>query len=74
MFYPKKERKLIFFTSEKGYKNEKLKLHRSVLDRLEGPLRTYEVNLIKLFGECFEKNAKDGYDYLKGSQCFRVVN
>lgn len=74
IFYPKKDRKLIFFSSENGYKNDKLKLHRSVLDRLEGQLRIYEVNLIKLFGECFEKNAQGGYDYLEGSQCFQVVN
>ncbi|HEA21100.1 MAG TPA: DUF2235 domain-containing protein [Pricia antarctica] len=74
LFYPKKERKLIFFASEKGYKNEKLKLHSSVLNRLEGPLQTYEINLIKLFGECFEKNGQGGYDYLKGSNCFQVVN
>ncbi len=72
LFYPKKGRKLIFFTSKNGFKKEKLKLHRSVLDRLEGSLQTYEVNLIKLFGECFEKNEKGGYDYLKTSNCFDI--
>ncbi len=73
-FYPKKGRKLVFFTSKNGYKKEKLKLHQSVLDRLEGSLQTYEVNLIKLFGECFEKNNRGGYDYLETSNCFDVVN
>ncbi len=74
LFYPKKGRKLIFFSSRNGYKKEKLKLHHSVLDRLERSLQTYEVNLIKLFGECFKKNNKGGYDYLKKSACFNIVN
>ncbi len=74
LFYPRKGRKLVFFTSRNGYKKEKLKLHQSVLDRLESSLQTYEVNLIKLFGECFEKNDKGGYDYLKSSDCFDVEN
>lgn len=74
VFYPKKGRKLVFFTSRKGYKDEKLKLHRSVLDRLEGSLQSYEINLIKLFGECFEKNDKGGYNYVESSECFEVVN
>jgi len=73
LFYPKKGRKLVFFTSKNGYKKEKLKLHQSVLDRLESSLQTYEVNLIKLFGECFEKNEKGGYDYLEDSDCFTIV-
>lgn len=72
LFYPRKGRKLVFFTSRNGYKKEKLKLHQSVLDRLESSLQTYEVNLIKLFGECFEKNDKGGYDYLKNSDCFDI--
>ncbi len=74
LFYPKKGRKLVFFTSRSGYKKEKLKLHQSVLDRLEGSLQTYEVNLVKLFGECFAKNDKGGYDYLETSKCFIVEN
>ena len=74
LFYPKKGRKLVFFTSKNGYKKEKLKLHHSVLDRLEGSLQTYEINLIKLFGECFKKNDKGGYDYLEDSECFDIVN
>ncbi|MFS4491617.1 phospholipase effector Tle1 domain-containing protein [Maribacter sp. 2308TA10-17] len=74
LFYPKKGRKLVFFTSRNGYKKEKLKIHQSVLDRLEGSLQTYEVNLIKLFGECFEKNNKGGYDYLESSACFDIEN
>ncbi len=74
LFYPKKGRKLVFFTSRNGYKKEKLKLHRSVLDRLEKSLRTYEINLVKLFGECFEKNDSGGYDYLESSDCFIVEN
>ncbi|QCX00633.1 DUF2235 domain-containing protein [Aggregatimonas sangjinii] len=74
LFYPKKGRKLVFFASRNGYKKEKLKIHQSVLDRLEGSLQAYEINLIKLFGECFEKNNKGGYDYLEGSECFDVVN
>lgn len=73
-FYPKKGRKLVFFTSKNGYKREKLKLHQSVLDRLEGSLQTYEVNLIKLFGECFKTNDKGGYDYLQTSDCFDIEN
>lgn len=72
LFYPRKGRKLVFFTSRNGYKKEKLKLHQSVLDRLESSLQTYEVNLIKLFGECFEKNDKGGYDYLENSDCFDI--
>ncbi|TMM57056.1 DUF2235 domain-containing protein [Maribacter algarum] len=74
LFYPKKGRKLVFFTSKNGYKKERLKLHQSVLDRLEGSLQTYEINLIKLFGECFEKNNKGGYDYLESSACFDIEN
>lgn len=74
VIFPKKERKLVFFTSRKKYKDNMLKLHRSVLDRLEKSLQTYEINLIKLFGECFEKNDIGGYDYLKSSNCFIVEN
>ncbi|MGI9551841.1 MAG: phospholipase effector Tle1 domain-containing protein [Aurantibacter sp.] len=74
VIFPKKGRKLVFFTSMEGYKQEKLKIHQSVLDRLEGSLQTYEINLIKLFGECFQQNDKGGYDYLPESNCFTVVN
>ncbi len=74
LFYPRKGRKLVFFTSKSGYKKEKLKLHRSVLDRMETSLQTYEINLIKLFGECFKKNETGGYTYSENSECFQVVN
>ncbi len=74
VIFPKKGRKLVFFTSSEGYKKEKLKIHQSVLDRLEGSLQTYEINLLKLFGECFEKNKKGGYKYLESSDCFEVVD
>ncbi|WP_298501588.1 DUF2235 domain-containing protein [uncultured Maribacter sp.] len=74
LFYPKKGRKLVFFSSKNGYKKEKLKIHRSVLDRMESSLQTYEINLIKLFGECFRKNEKGGYTYSENSECFQVVN
>ena len=74
LFFPKKERKLVFFASRNRYKDEKLKLHHSVLERLENSLQTHEINLIKLFGECFKKNNKGGYKYLETSNCFDIEN
>ncbi|WP_299212331.1 DUF2235 domain-containing protein [uncultured Aquimarina sp.] len=73
LFYPKSSRKLSFLVSKNGYKKEKLRIHKSVLDRLKVSLQTYEINLIKLFSECFEKNQIGGYDYNTDSDCFIVI-
>ncbi|GAA4275736.1 hypothetical protein GCM10022259_04600 [Aquimarina mytili] len=73
LFYPRSSRKLSFLVSKNGYKKEKLKIHKSVLDRLKVSLQTYEINLIKLFSECFEKNQIGGYNYNTDSDCFIVV-
>jgi len=74
LFYPRSSRKLSSLVSIKGYKNEKLNIHQSVLDRLKVSLQTYEINLIKIFSECFEKNNNGGYDYIEESDCFNIVN
>ncbi len=73
LFYPRSSRKLSFLVSKNGYKKEKLKIHKSVLDRLQVSLQTYEINLIKLFSECFEKNQIGGYNYNRDADCFIVV-
>ncbi|WP_299439265.1 DUF2235 domain-containing protein [uncultured Aquimarina sp.] len=73
LFYPRSSRKLSFLVSKNGYKKEKLKIHKSVLDRLQVSLQTYEINLIKLFSECFEKNQIGGYTYNTDSDCFIVI-
>jgi len=73
LFYPRSSRKLSSLVSKKGYKKEKLNIHQSVLDRLEVSLQAYEINLIKIFSECFEKNDNGGYDYIEGSDCFNVI-
>jgi len=73
LFYPRSSRKLSSLVSKKGYKNEKLNIHQSVLDRLEVSLQAYEINLIKIFSECFEKNNRGGYDYIEESDCFNVI-
>ncbi|AXT55173.1 DUF2235 domain-containing protein [Aquimarina sp. AD1] len=72
LFYPRRSRKLSFLVSKNGYKKEKLKIHQSVLDRLKVSLQTYEINLIKLFSECFEKNDLGGYDYIEDTECFII--
>lgn len=73
LLFPKKERKLSSLASINGYKKDKLKIHTSVLERLKTSLKTYEINLIKLFSECFDKNEIGGYDYIKKSDCFTVI-
>ncbi len=73
LFYPRSSRKLSFLVSKNGYKKEKLKIHQSVLDRLQVSLQSYEINLIKFFSECFEKNQIGGYTYTKDSDCFTIV-
>lgn len=73
MFYPRSSRKLSFLVSKNGYKKEKLNIHYSVLDRLELSLQDYEINLIEIFSECFEKNDSSGYDYIEESNCFNVI-
>ncbi len=72
LFYPKSSRKLSFLVSKKGYKKEKLRIHKSVLDRLQVSLQSYEINLIKFFSECFEENQIGGYDYKPDSECFVI--
>ncbi|KAA1244448.1 DUF2235 domain-containing protein [Aquimarina sp. RZ0] len=73
LVYPKSSRKLSFLVSKNGYKKEKLRIHKSVLDRLQVSLQSYEINLIKFFSECFEKNQIGGYNYDRDADCFIVV-
>ena len=74
LLFSNKNRKLSRLASLNGYKKDKLKIHRSVLDRLEISLKSFEINLIKIFSECFEKNDKGGYTYKKESNCFRIID
>ena len=73
LFYPNKSRKLVYFTSRQNYRDRKLKIHKSVLDRLEYMVKTNEITLLEFFGECFDKNDRGGYSYVEGADCFEVI-
>ena len=74
LFYPNKSRKLVYFTSRQNYRDSKLKIHKSVLDRLEYKMvKTNEITLLEFFGECFVKNDRGGYSYLENADCFTVI-
>ena len=71
--YPKSSRKLVYFTSRDDFRDKKLKIHQSVLDRLEFRVKTNEITLLEFFGDCFKKNQKGGYSYKADADCFDVV-
>lgn len=73
LIYSDKSRKLVYFASREGFRDEKLKIHQSVLDRLEYRVKTNEINLLAFFGDCFFLNTKGGYTYKQDSACFEVV-
>ena len=73
IIYSHKSRKLIYFSSREGFRDTKLKIHQSVLDRLEFRVKTNEITLLEFFGDCFEKNDKGGYSYKPDADCFEVV-
>lgn len=73
VLFSRTTRKLAFLVSQEGYKKNKLKVHHSVLKRLEVSLKSYEINLIQLFSECFEKNDTGGFTYRKDADCFEVI-
>ena len=73
LIYSDKSRKLVYFASRNGYRDNKLKIHQSVLDRLGQRVKTNEITLLAFFGDCFVKNSKGGYSYLEGASCFEVV-
>ena len=71
--YPKSSRKLVYFASLEDFRDKKLKIHQSVLDRLEYRVKTNEITLLEFFGDCFEKNQKGGYSYQADANCFDIV-
>ncbi|WP_181039923.1 T6SS phospholipase effector Tle1-like catalytic domain-containing protein [Aureitalea marina] len=73
LIYTDKSRKLVYFASRDGFRDEKLKIHRSVLERLEYRVKTNEINLLAFFGDCFFLNTKGGYTYKQDAACFEVV-
>ena len=73
IIYSNKTRKLIYFSSRDGFRDNKLKIHQSVLDRLEYRVKTNEITLLEFFGDCFQKNEKGGYSYKSNADCFEVI-
>lgn len=70
LIYSEGNRKLAYLVSAKGYKKEKLKIHSSVFERMRKPMLPHELNLLKLFSECFERNEEGGWNYKEESDCF----
>ena len=73
VLYSNKSRKLIYFTSRDDFRDSKLKIHQSVLDRLEYRVKTNEITLLEFFGDCFQKNEKGGYSYKTDANCFDIT-
>ena len=73
IIYSNKSRKLIYFSSRDGFRDSKLKIHQSVLDRLEYRVKTNEITLLEFFGDCFKKNEIGGYSYKSNADCFEII-
>lgn len=73
LIYHKLNRNLLAYANSSSYNKGKLKIHKSVIDRLAAiPVKSYEYRWLENYTDCF-KPTKEGLTYLYEKECFDVV-